>query len=782
MNFKKILILPIIFSLVLSATAFAAGPTIEVGSVTTDVGKDVEVAISLSDNPGIAGMSFDVTYDSALILKEVRDGGLLGTAYHNLNELNKNPYRLSWGSYTATSNITANGAIVTLVFTVPTGTTAGTYPVSVDYAHIGDAIFDVDLEPVSFAVKNGGVTVNGGAVNPPVTYTVSVADAVNGRVSVNKPSAQFNEVVEVTATPANGFEVDKITYTPDGGTPKDITSGKQFNMPKANVTVSATFKPKTVAVTGITLNKTRLNLKVNSGETLTATVNPANATDKTVSWSSSKPGVATVNGGTVTAVGVGNAVITASAGGKFATCNVFVTAEPGEQIITARDLVVNYDAVNAKINAVTNGNGALTYDVEKGTDVISVGKNGVLTIRKAGTAVVKITAAATDTYKAAEKTISVTVNKAKLTIAAKNKTATVNATVPVLGENDYTVSGLVNGDTLLTKPSLAYASVPDMSKVSTVAILVSGADAGANYDIVYQEGALTVKASSGGGGTGTLEKSEIVIEKAENGIITAEPKTAAKGTTVTLTAKPETGYQADKIVVKDKNSNEVALKQIGENVFTFTMPGGKVTVTPTFRETENAEEPTDAPKTSEKQGYSDISDTRWSKGDIDYVSENGLMVGINDKEFAPTTSATRGMIVAVLYRLEGKPVMTDENPFDDVKAGSYYEDAITWAAANDIVAGYGEGKFGPDDNITREQLAAIFFRYAMFNGYDVSKTASLSGYKDADKASSYAVSALQWAVAENLLAGDNGNLNSRAKATREQVAAVLHRFCENITG
>lgn len=146
----------------------------------------------------------------------------------------------------------------------------------------------------------------------------------------------------------------------------------------------------------------------------------------------------------------------------------------------------------------------------------------------------------------------------------------------------------------------------------------------------------------------------------------------------------------------------------------------------------------------------------------------------------PVRSATRGMILTVLYRLEGKPEVNSANPFSDVPRNSYYENAITWAAANNIVSGYGEGKYGPNDDITREQLAAILYNFAKFKGYDVSKAASLNGYKDASKASAYAVPALQWAVAEGLIAGNNGNLNPRGKATREQLAAVIHRFCENM--
>ena len=140
------------------------------------------------------------------------------------------------------------------------------------------------------------------------------------------------------------------------------------------------------------------------------------------------------------------------------------------------------------------------------------------------------------------------------------------------------------------------------------------------------------------------------------------------------------------------------------------------------------------------------------------------------------------MIVTALYRLEGKPAVEGENPFCDVAAGSYYEKAITWAVTNNIVAGYGEGEFGPDDTITREQLAAILYRYASFKGYDVSVAASLTGYDDANKVSAYAVPAMQWATGAGLIKGDENKLMPTDKATREQIAAILYRFCEIIIG
>ena len=158
------------------------------------------------------------------------------------------------------------------------------------------------------------------------------------------------------------------------------------------------------------------------------------------------------------------------------------------------------------------------------------------------------------------------------------------------------------------------------------------------------------------------------------------------------------------------------------------------------------------------------------------------MQGTGATIFNPYMTTSRGMIVTVLYRLEGEPAVSGANPFDDVTSGSYYEDAITWAATNGIVAGYGNSKFGPDDNITREQMAAIMFRYSKFKGYDVSvgEDTNILSYNDAESVGTWAMSAMQWACGSGLINGSEDNLMPQGEATRAQVAAILHRFCENI--
>ena len=177
--------------------------------------------------------------------------------------------------------------------------------------------------------------------------------------------------------------------------------------------------------------------------------------------------------------------------------------------------------------------------------------------------------------------------------------------------------------------------------------------------------------------------------------------------------------------------------------------------------------------------FTDVSEKDWFYGDVMFVYENGLMLGTSKTLFSPHWTATRGMMATILWRMEGSPVPKGKNSFTDVEDGKWYADAITWTAENGIFAGYGKDKFGPDDPITREQLAAIFYRYADYKGYDLAVKGNLDKFKDADKITDYAKTAMQWAVGSGLMKGKSGNLlDPQGTATRAEIAAMLHRFIE----
>lgn len=179
--------------------------------------------------------------------------------------------------------------------------------------------------------------------------------------------------------------------------------------------------------------------------------------------------------------------------------------------------------------------------------------------------------------------------------------------------------------------------------------------------------------------------------------------------------------------------------------------------------------------------FKDVKTADWFYNDVKYVYEKGMMAGTAADVFAPNATTTRAMIVTILYRLEGSPAVTGTSAFVDVPAGQWYTDAVNWAAANQIVKGTSATTFAPNDSITREQMAAILYRYAQYKGYDVTKKADLSGYSDNSQVSAYAKDALAWANAAKLINGvTNTTLAPQGNATRAQVSAILHRFCDGV--
>ena len=264
----------------------------------------------------------------------------------------------------------------------------------------------------------------------------------------------------------------------------------------------------------------------------------------------------------------------------------------------------------------------------------------------------------------------------------------------------------------------------------------------------------------------------IDIPAAEGGTVTADPAAAKAGATVTLTATPDEGYAVGTITVTDRFGDAVKVTENADGTYTFTMPNGQVTVKATFVETE---EPTPA------EPFPDVDENDWFYDEVVYVYENGLMNGVENNQFAPNTATNRAMLATILYRLAGQPDVSGDLPFTDVAAGTWYTDAVLWAAQNGIVNGLGENTFAPMNTLTREQLVTMLYRYAQNKGYDVSASADLSGYPDAGQVQDYAQPAMAWAVAENIIQGmEDGTLKPAGNASRAQIATILMRFCEDV--
>ena len=461
----------------------------------------------------------------------------------------------------------------------------------------------------------GGILTNNGTINNSGTLTGTISGNQPPKITTTSlPNGEvdttYNQTLWATGSEtitwslASGSTMPAgLTLNSDGTITGTPTTAGQFTFTATatnsagsdskeyELTINA---PQNIPVNGVTLNPTLLSLFTGGSETLTATVEPSNATNKNVTWSSDKPEVATVENGKVTAKAAGTATIT-------------VTTEDGK------------------------------------------------------------------------------------------KTATCTVTV--------------------TRPYIPPANP--------------------NYKI-------TVAATQGGA-------------------VTADPTAAKAGATVTLTPAPDAGYQVGTVAVTDRFGEAVAVTEQAGGTYTFTMPNGQVTVTVTF---EQAPLP-----------FPDVTEGDWFYDAVRYAYETGLMDGVGDNLFAPNSETTRAQLVTILYRLEGEPEVSGTSGFSDVAAGIWYTDAVAWAAENGIVNGVSDTEFAPGDDITREQLAAILYRYAAYQGYDVSQRADLSGFGDASSISGYAQEALSWASAQGLVLGfEDGSLRPQGTASRAQIAAVLMRF------
>ena len=421
--------------------------------------------------------------------------------------------------------------------------------------------------------------------------------------------------------------------------------------------------------------------------------------------------------------------------------------------------------LTAKAENAGTGTGTWTWSSSDSSvlRVTGTGTTAAVKILKAGSATVTATYESDTTY--GTQTAGITVNQKALTLTAKDQSIYVNGTVPDLSkptkDTHYTVIGLLDGDTLGGTITMKYqkdgadVAKPDVTTTGSYDIAISGGDAGGNYKISYTSGTLTISRRLSGGGAGGISNpgySVTAPSTAENGSVTTSSKNATKGSTVTVTVKPDDGYQLDKLTVADANGNTITVTKKSDGKYTFTMPDSKVTITPTFRKIEDTK--------PSKNGFDDVASSAWYADAVQYVTGKGLMNGTGDNKFSPRATTTRGMLMTILARYAGE---------DTTGGAIWYEKGMNWAKAKGVSDGT-----NPTVNITREQLVTMLYRYAG----SPAANGSLDGFSDAASVSAYAVNAMQWAVANGIINGSDGKLNPQDNATRAEVAAILMRFCE----
>lgn len=406
----------------------------------------------------------------------------------------------------------------------------------------------------------------------------------------------------------------------------------------------------------------------------------------------------------------------------YVTVTVAVSDKHMQEII-ADDLKGVYGDAGLKISA--SGRGALSYYVVKGNEFVEVAEDGMVTVKGAGAALVKITAAGDDEYNEAEKLIEICIAKRTINVQAANASMTVGGTLPTFTVNYQNLPDGVEPADICSVLAAAAAGTDGKtagSFVIAVTAPVLNENAADNYKIgTVTDGTLTVRASAGaagGGGGGSAGG-------------------GAAGGDEPLTSLPG----AEDMAADEKNIDNPA--QI----------------------------PAD---------FIDVPSTAWYAEAVQYVADKGLMQGESSRRFSPNNNLTRAMLVTVLYRMEGEPQTAAGTDFSDVRSDMWYSDAIAWASDSGIVKGYSDTLFGTDDNITREQMAVIFYNYLGYRQYETAAGAELLAFSDADRISTWAEEALRWAVGADVLNGYDGALSPQSGATRAEVAAVLKRFCENI--
>ena len=306
------------------------------------------------------------------------------------------------------------------------------------------------------------------------------------------------------------------------------------------------------------------------------------------------------------------------------------------------------------------------------------------------------------------------------------------------------------------------ASLPNKTQTYTFIAVYDG-----SQTIAPKTDFTTVKVQqrSSGGGEPAKPSFPVKISSSGDGVAKVDKSYASAGDKVTITVTPGRNASVQRITVTDEDGERLKLTENRDGTYSFTMPNGAANVYARF--------------SGSGLPFADVPSGSWYYDDVAYVYDTGLMTGLTATAFGPNLSTTRGMIVTILWRMENEPAAKHGCPFADVRRGSYYEQAIAWASENGIVTGFDASTFAPDRTITREQLAAILFRFAAYRGMDaVTLRENLSSFQDQAAISAYAVSALNWAVGEGLMQGTGDKLEPTGSATRAQVAAMLRRFMQ----
>ncbi len=575
----------------------------------------------------------------------------------------------------------------------------------------------------AFAANTAEITVN--AATGGTSITVSAASGVPEGYhlcALWQISAEGGNTVKRlayfdVAVKADG-SFDAVTVPTDG----PLSAGVWYRVAIAS-NCYKDFQTTAPAVEGITVTPSSVSLKVGGIQQLSVTFTPDGASDA-IAWRSNNSSIATVSSsGLVTAKSAGSTAITAeTSGGKTATCNVTVTSGGGS----------SGDSGGGGSSGGSGGGGS------SGGSGGGGGGGSSSTTAKKDT---NVSVSTTNKDGAATSAINKTTADKMVSDAVKNKSDNVNLTVQA------------PDDATKVSTTIPSSSAKDLANKteSTLNVVTPIAT------VVIPNNAVGELAGKGKNTVGvTVEKSNDDIK------ITIQADGADIGTLSGVKASiptDKTGSGNVAVIVNPDGEETVVKKAMVKDGKIVVPINGSATVRITDR----------------SKDFDDISG-HWASDYINFVTSRDLFNGVSATEFAPNAQMTRAMLVTVLHRLEDNPE-SGENKFADVPDGTWFTDAVAWAAANGIVNGKSETSFAPNDPITREQLAAILYRYANGLGLDISVAGSLDNFSDADTVSSYAAGAVAWAVGTGIINGKTGTtIDPQGNATRTEVSTMLMRL------
>ena len=603
----------------------------------------------------------------------------------------------------------------------------------------------------------------------PETYTVTVQTEGNGNASATPASAEVGTLINLTASPDNGYHFKEWQVVSGGVT---ISDGK-FTMPAGDVTVKAVFEqdttppdppqPETYTVT------------VQTDGNGTASASPASAAEGTVIALTAVPG----SGYHFKEWQVVSSGVTVR-GGRFTM--------PAENVTLKA--VFEKGVILPDRPAGNNGE-QLRLVMETGIDQVPA---GLQNIEKLNTPAKLETVMRTEITQAAP-------GIPQANMAVYNVTLLVSTDGGATW-SPATADNFPSGGLAVTLP---YPSGTNSGFRFTVVHMFTTTDFGKRPGDTERPAVTNVEngiqftvtglspisvgwtapaanpdtPSGGGHGGGGWSASiyAVTVEKPEHGKVASNRASASSNSTVTLTVTPDSGYELDTLAVTDSRGNAIRLMDQGGGKYTFAMPSRAVTVMAVFAPLPgDKQKPCDGGADCPSRGFTDLGSVgTWYHEAVDYVLRSSLMGGYGNGTFGPSNNLSRAQFAQILFNMEGRPVVNYLLQYGDVAEGAWYTEAIRWAASQGIIGGYSGGIFGPNDSITREQLAVMLWRYA---GSPAATDKELR-FTDADKAGGYALEALRWAVENSVMSGRGGGiLDPKGLVTRAQAAQMLMNFQE----